>query len=219
MDRAAIREADLGLLRVHVDVDLGGRQVEVHDADGISPPLEDGAIGLRHGPGERPVTHGASVDEQVERDRPGARALGRGQVRLDAQRATLGRRRLEPLPLERLTHALAPARCAEPVARGPPVAHEEERHVRSGERREEDRLAHVRGLGPRRLQELAPRRDVEEELADLHRGPFRRAGGPRGGRGSALDGDLRGLGRPTRCSGAPRLETRTCGAGRGRPCA
>ena len=166
-DAARVGEAHLRLLRVHVDVDHLRRQRDVHDPDRVPPRLEDRPVRLRHGARQLPVLHRATVHEDVQRDGAGARTLGRREVRLDVHRATLTLAGLEALLRDDLTHPLEARSGPRDLARDLAVAAEREAHARGREGREHEHLSHVSALGRRGLEELAARRDVEEEVAHL----------------------------------------------------
>ena len=224
-ERARVGEAHLGLLRVHVDVDLGRaglrrRRRRPDSAPARAPsrrPARRRARAARSRTG-RPLTSRCSPPAPARARSGGARCAS------SCIGPALARARLEPLArVERLRRPLAARRGAEPLARRAAVAHEEEADVGPRERREQQRLADVRRLRPRRLQELAARGDVEEEVADLdarslggaRRPRPRRRRRPRAATSIALARAARArrraaASRPTRCSAAPRRGSRTC---------
>ena len=208
--RPRVGEADLGLLRVDVDVHVRRRDLDVHDAHRVPAGLEDRAVGLRDGARERPVAHRASVDQEVQRGGARARTLRGRQVRLELHRAGAARAGLEPLArVERLRRPFAPGSRAKPLARAAPVANEKEADVGPGERGEEERLAHVGRLRPGRLQELAARRDVEEEVTHLDAGPLGDARRARTRGSAALEQDLDALLRASSARRKPQLRDRS----------
>ncbi len=220
-DAARVDEAHLGFLRMNVHVDELVREIEVDDTERITPPFEHRAVRLRDGARERSVANGAAVDEEMEAGRAGARALGGAEVRFDVDGGARSDARLEPLAAEHLRRPLGARRHAEVLARDLAVARQDERDVGARERRHRDCLPDARRLGRRRLEEFAPRRDVEEQIGDLDgrsgRGPCCTNAGGR----SPFDDELDPFRRlvparherqpatPTRRSGAPRRETRT----------
>ena len=64
-NRAGIAEADLGLGRVDVDVDLVAREVEEQGEHRVAVAGEQVLIGGAHRADQQPVLHRPAVDEQI----------------------------------------------------------------------------------------------------------------------------------------------------------
>ncbi len=193
-DGAPVVESDLRLLRVDVDVDDLRRKVEVDDANRVPAGLEHAAVGEGDAAREGPVAHGTPVDEEEEVGGAGARALGAGEVGLDAEGAALAEAGGEGLAGEHGAGALLAALGAVPLADHAPVAREDEGDARLAQRGGLDDLGDARRLGGGGLEELAARRHVEEQLAHLDHGARGAAGGGDHGLGAAVDGDAGALG-------------------------
>src|SRR5260370_33820809 len=161
-ESARVRKTYLRLLRMHVDVDLSGLGIEIHNPHRIAPRLQSGAIRLRDGPSECPIAHGTPIDEKVQTHRSRAGALRRSQVRLDLHGATLAGACLQPLACECLGRALASCRHVQPFTRGAAVAREEEADRVPSKPAEQHCLRDVSGLRAVRLEKLSPRWNVEE---------------------------------------------------------
>jgi hypothetical protein len=193
---AGVREPHLGLLRVDVDVDELGRQLEVHDADRVAAGLEHRTVRVGDRARDRAIVDRAAVHEEPQARRAEARALGQAQVGLEPEWAELPRALHELPPRQDLRHALGARLDAQELAHPAAVAGEGDRDagVRQGDA--VDGLAHVSRLRRGAAQELQAGGDVEEQIShrDLGAGrhaarldsardrpaPLRRAAGSRG---------------------------------------
>ena len=183
-DDLGVFEPDLRLGRMDVDVDVGEGQPQEEEGLRRPAPLEDARIGLAQRRHEDPVLDRTAVDEEVldrlvgapgQRQRGQALDPGLALLRGDVHEAVdhlLAEDLEDPLPERR--DRRAGERLAGPV---------DEREPDAG--RGQRGLGHVLGHGPElglaRAEELPPRRQVEEEVADLDaRAP---------GEGDVRDGD------------------------------
>ena len=64
VQRPLVGEPDLGLRRVHVHVDVGGRQLELDDGDRVSAGRERGIVSLLDRIGERAALNPPSIGEE-----------------------------------------------------------------------------------------------------------------------------------------------------------
>src|SRR5262249_51086107 len=140
------------------------------------------------------IADGAAVHEEEELRGAGAGALGPREVGLDGEGAPLAPYGGELFAGEGTPGALFAGRGAEPLADDAAVARQDERDAGPAERRGLDDLRDARGLRRGRLEELAARRDVEEELAHLDHGAGRGGGRSDGALAASLDAHERALG-------------------------
>jgi hypothetical protein len=126
---------------------------------------------VRDGDGERAITHRPRVDEQAQAAGARTRRFGARQVSFHAQRTAFTDARCERLVFEQLFHALLARPDTQELTDPAPVSHEGEGDIRTRKSGVLDDLGDVAGLRRARTQELAARRDVEEEVVDLHARP------------------------------------------------
>ncbi len=201
--RGHVAEPQLGLRRMHVHVQLVRRQVEPQRHHRMASHGDHVAIGdahraLQHRIGDRPA-----VDRQRLRRRGGAGDRRRAGEAGDAQRPAFARHRdhrLRRLRAEQRRDALG-AVLPRQVERDAAVAFQPERHLGRGQRQAAHRGLGVVRLGARMLEELAPRRGGEEQVAHHHARPHGAGGGRDIRDRAALDADLRGVRRTGRARG------------------
>ena len=190
-----------------VDVDAVGRQRQQHDAERKAARRQEFAVAAGECERQRRTFHQPRVDEEIL---PGTRVavpVGRTEDAGHAD-AFLGQRRLrvrQPDDVARpvaAQHGLGAAfhvRVPRGVEHLPPVRAETEMDVGVRQRQPDQRVVYLMAFRGRRLEEGAPRRCVEEDVARGHRRAGRAAGGRNlhvrpafGPHTHALDG----LGRP-----------------------
>ncbi len=176
---AAVAKAHLVLGRM--DVDVHRRRVDFQEQhEGRMPAVEQHvAVGLAHRVGDQLVAHHAPVDVEILQVRLAAREGRQADPAPQAQAATFdldGQRLLEEGRATDRGHA---ARAADVVPglmqaeHGLAVVAQMECHIETGQRQALDHFLQVVELGFFRPQELAPRRRVEEQVTDFHRGADR----------------------------------------------
>ena len=168
-----VAEAHLLLARMHVDIDEFGVEVEMQREDGVATVEHHVAIRLPHGVAGQSIPHRAAVDE--EELAVGAAVGMRGQADAAPQPEARhflvdGHGMLGETVAEHAFHSLWERFRARIVLHGSPRLRQAKADAGVGQRRAPDGFGDVQRLGAFRLQELAPRRGVEEELADFHRG-------------------------------------------------
>ena len=174
MDVARLAEADLVLGRMHVDVHHPGLDPQIQHERRIARARERVA---EPDPDRMPhdvVAYAASVHEEELEVGAGARGLRRGQESAHRQAARLEGdlqrplRELLPQQARETARALhAPGRLEHLAG----VVVERERDVGTGEGEPAHRVLDVPELGAGGAQELAPGRNVVEQVPHLHRGP------------------------------------------------
>jgi hypothetical protein len=175
--QALIEKAHFRFRRVHVDVDAIGRQLDeqVH----LRAALLDcrDAVGLLDGVRDGAVADDALVDEDVLRPARGALLAERRDESAHAQPGRLldDRHQIRPVAVD-LIEALLVAAGRRRLEQDAAAAPQDEADVGIAERQLGGQARHLRRLGGVGLQELAPRGQVEEQVADLDERPFRRAG-------------------------------------------
>ena len=172
-----LQEPHLRLGRMDVDVHPFVRELQEQVHLGAARLDGGAAVGVVHRVQDGAVLDRAAVDEQVLRtaDRPVGGQRG-GQTGEPHPRRLLAHRdqpRPIPVDLEETVGERLHRRVVEERARAAPQP-EADRGVREGDLRQGAR--DVAGLGPVRLEELAPGRHVVEEVADLDGGPLRQPG-------------------------------------------
>ena len=181
--QGGLEETDLGLRRVHVDVDPVGRQLdeEVH----LGPAFLDGGlvVGVGDRVGDGAVLHGPAVDEDVLRPPRATGGLSREAGHEPRHRDP--RRLLADLDevvavLVELEQPVREALDRRPPREAAGPARQGEADPVPAQRELGDEPRDLGGLGAVRLQELAARGHVVEEVGDLDDGAFRRAGLARG---------------------------------------
>ena len=173
---AAVAEAHLDLGRVHVHVDARGVDLEVEHVDRLALAVQHVLVGAAHRVRQHLVAHETAVD--VEELVVGARARRIG----DAGAADHAHRAAHMLDDDALRHEILAERIAQALLAllaGAPlldqlaVVPDREAHVGPRQRMAAHRLDAVGELGGIGLEELAPRRGREEQLAHLDRGAAR----------------------------------------------
>ena len=177
VDQPLLDEPHLRLGRVDVDVDALVRQLQEQVHLGAARLDGGAAVGVVHRVQDGPVLHRAAVDEQV---------LGAAGRPVGGQRR---RQTVQPDPRRLLAHLDQPRPIAvdleEPVGEGRHRGMVEQRaraaaqpktHLDMGEGKLRQRARDVAGLGPVGLEELAPRRHVVEEVANLDGGALGKPG-------------------------------------------
>ena len=168
---ARIAKAHLDLGRMDVDVDALGRDGDEEQVRRLAAAVQDVVVGGAHRVRDQLVAHVAAVDVDVLQVGARARRLGRAGSAGDRQAAevdgdgaaVLGESGAEQVAGARFGAAARPAR--DRLA----VVPDREGEVGPDQRVPAHRLDAVGELGRLGLQELAPRRRVEEELAHLDR--------------------------------------------------
>ena len=177
VDGARIAEANLGFLRVDVDIDAPRVELEPQRERGLPVVVQHVAIGLAQRMLQHAVADVAAVDEQVLPAALRGKRRPHGEAREpDARGLGVDRRRMhDKIVTQQLLDAHAPARRDEPMhdAR---VVREREAGRRMGERDAAERLLAMRPFGRLGAQELAPGRRVEEQLLDGDAGSRRQRG-------------------------------------------
>ena len=235
--RARVAEAQLGLGRMDVDVDLAGidREEERHHRKAVAE--DEIGIGGAHRAEQHLVAHRAAVDEVELAERIGAR-IGRQprEPRDDdavprqspAARRCRRNRRPSPAP-SRAASAPVAVDCAGQLTALRSRAVEHEMHLRVGHREALDDVGDRRGLGPLGLEELEPRRHRGEEVRAPRRScpgsspaaPARSCRRARPSSRSPLAASAgarrdRQIATPRRSRPAPRRESPACGYRRAR---
>ena len=175
---ARIAEAHLGLGRMHVHVHPLRRDLQEQHIAGLTAAVQHVLVGGAHAVRQQPVAHMAAVDIDVLQVGAGPRGLRQAGAAVHRQRPEL-QRHLAAVAREGLAEHIAQAllRIARaPLLDQPALVPDLEADLGSRQRMAAHRLQAVRQLGGVGLQELAPRRRREEQLAHLHR----RADGARG---------------------------------------
>ena len=171
VDFARIAKAHLDLGRMHVDVDALGRDGDEEQVRRLAAAVQDVVVGGAHRVRDQLVAHVAAVDVDVLQVGTRARRLRRSGSTGDRQAAEVdgdGAAVLGESGAEQVARARfgAPAR---PARHRLAVVPDREGEVGPHQRVPAHRLDAVGELGRLGLQELAPRRRVEEELAHLDR--------------------------------------------------
>ena len=178
-----VAEADLELGRMRVRVDAARVELEEHDERRLARLEQHVLISEPHRVAKQLVAHEAAVHERVLHVGLAARERRRREPALEAH--ALDRAREESRAAEELGAAerLDPRLLRRAVAGDrqspalPAVVREVELDVEARQREILQRRLDVTGLGLVRALELAPRRRVEEKVADFDRGPERVRGG------------------------------------------
>ena len=164
-----LAEADLALGGVDVDVDRGGVEVEEEEEDGAAAGVER-RVGLAHGRVDGRGGGGAAVDEEELLGAVRAGAVGQAREAPDADAGERGVDRAEPLEELRaveVAEAVLEGIAGRELVQEHAVALEREGDAVVGECERVEHRAHERLLGLVGAQELAARREVEEEVAHL----------------------------------------------------
>ena len=171
VDLARIAKANLDLGRMHVDVDALRRDRDEEQVRRLASAVQDVVVGGAHRVRDQLVAHVAAVDVDVLQVGPRARRLRRSGATGDCQAAEVDGDGAAVLG------ELAPSRSAvraselasRPARDRLAVVPDREGEVGAHQRVPAHRFDAVGELGRLGLQELAPRRRVEEELAHLDR--------------------------------------------------
>jgi len=179
MHRASVAKAHLDLGRVHIDVHQLGRDLQEERIGRLPAAVKlvfvRGADGVRH----QAVAHEAAVDEQVLLVGAAARGLGAADAAGQRQRTPLHRQRAaggHEVGAQHVAQSLRGGIVEQRRHHGAPLCHQpafvpdRKAHVGPRQRMAAHGVQRMRQLGGVALQEFAPRRGVEEELAHLHRG-------------------------------------------------
>ena len=179
VDQARVAEAHLVLGRMHVDVDAARVEFEEQHVGRLAAMEQHVGIGLLHRMRDAAVAHGATVDVEVLLVGAGA-VVGRladpamqAQARPPAwsTRSAL-RANSSPSASCRRTSRQQVA-LALPAPRRLAVVGDAQFHVRPRQRQLPQPFLDVAQLGALGLEELAPRRHVEEQVAHFDRGALR----------------------------------------------
>ncbi len=172
--QARIAEANVGLGRMHVDVDEGRIDLEEQRGHRMAVAWQNVGIGAANGPRDQLVAHRPAVDMGILGERAGA-SEGRNRdqagephpfplgVKRDRVVGELAAHHLGDAPRRRLW-----PRLRGEVERVAVAAREREAHLRKGDRDALDDVGDGIGLGLPALHELQPRGRGEEEVAHLH---------------------------------------------------
>jgi hypothetical protein len=197
---ARLAEAHLDLRRVDVHVDPVRRDVDEQRIGRLPAAVQHVLVGRAHAVSDQLVAHVAPVDVDVLLVGTRARRFGRAGPAGDAQHAQIERdlaAGLDEVVAEQVVQARF-GRGAAPLLDQPAFVPHREGHVGPHERMAAHRLDAMGELGGVALEEFAPRRRAEEELAYLDA----RADRARGGRelaGAAVEPlRVRGLRRAAR---------------------
>ena len=180
MDGTGIAEAHLDLGRVHVDVDARRVDLDEQHVGRLLLAVQHVLVGGAQRVGDEAVAHVAAVDVDVLVVAARARRGGQADAAVDGDRADLGGERaavVHELVAQHVADALRLVGRAPLLDQLALVPHGEA-HARPHQRVAAHGLDAVRQLGGVGLQELAPRRRAEEQLAHLDGGALR-AGGRR----------------------------------------
>ena len=167
------------------------------------------AVGVVHRVQDGAVLHRAAIDEQVLR--AAGRAVGGqrggqpGQTNPGRLLAHLDQPRPIPVDLEEPVGEARHRRVVEEAAR---TASQPEAHLGAREGELRQRARDVPGLGTVRLQELAPGRNVVEEIADLDGGALRQSGLGHPRLRAAVDADLDAARRAAGAGAQPQVRHR-----------
>ena len=88
--RLRIAESELGLGRMHVHVDLVGRQREEERKHGMPPVGHEVAVTAAHGAGEKLVAHRPAIDHEMLAEAVGAMERGEAGKALNGKRSARG---------------------------------------------------------------------------------------------------------------------------------
>ena len=171
--RLRIAESELGLGRMHVHVDLVGRQGEEERKHGMPPVGHEVAVTAAHGAGEQLVAHRPAIDHEMLAEAVGAMQRG------EAGEAFNGKRSARGAHGKRVGHELLAEDAAKPrkpmveqprrtriePQRGAVSGREAEGDLRVGERQALHHIGDGRGLGALGFHEFEPRRRRIEQVA------------------------------------------------------
>ena len=166
-----VAKAHLDLGRMHVHIDRARVEIEEQEIGGLPLAVQELGVAFAHRVGEHAVAHVASVHEEVLAIASRLRRLRRAGEPAQAHAARRGldrHRRLGELAPEERQRPLA-QRIASHVAARPPVMAQRKGDLRLRERQAPEHLVAMAEFGRLALQELAPRRRVEVEVAHRHR--------------------------------------------------
>ncbi|VFT25795.1 Uncharacterised protein [Pseudomonas aeruginosa] len=179
MDHPAVTEANFVLGRVHVDVHHRRIDFEEQHEGRMPAVVQHVAISLAHRVGDQLVAHHAPVHIEVLQVRLAAREGRQADPTPQVQAVALDLDRQRLLEECLAAHRADPARAGQLVSRlvqgedGLAVVAQVESHVETGQRQALDDFLQMVELGLLGAQELAPRRGVEEQVANLDAGPHR----------------------------------------------
>ena len=168
------RNRTSALVGMHVDVDRVRRHLDEQVHLGAALLDRRDAVGIDDRVRDRPVLDDPPVDEHVLRSARRSLLGERRDVAADPQAARLLPHLEQVVPLavqliqpiaQRSPRAGTAAPCVPPLVSVKPISGIGQRQLRGDAR-------HLRGLGGVGLQELAPRRQVVEEIVDLDDGAF-----------------------------------------------
>ena len=175
-DRPRVGEAHLRLRGVHVHVHEVRGKLHEDERLEATVPRSRRPVRLHHRLRQRPVAHGAPIDEEPQAGTRRPRAVGtrdeaahRGPVRAALDRHQI----LQQLRAEELEEPRRQAVHGRRLEHGAPAGAKREAGLGPRQRQKRHGLGHVRGLGRGRAQELAPGRQRPEEVAHLHGRPAR----------------------------------------------
>ncbi len=165
-----VAEAQLGLRRVHVHVDLLGGQVERQRHHRIATGGDHLAIADAHGGAQQRIGDWPAVHHQMQLRRAGAGQAGQRREAGQPEPAALGghgNERGGGLGAEQRGGAGAGVLGGD-VEGEAAVALQADGDMRRGQRQAAHGDHRLLGLDPRRFQEFAPRRGGEEQVGDDH---------------------------------------------------
>jgi hypothetical protein len=193
VDETLVEKPHLGLRRMHVDVNSIGRQLDeqVH----FGTPFFDRrhAIGLLDRMRDRSIPNDTAIDEDVLRsaNRPLLGEGGDEAAHNDPRRGLVDADEVRPVAVD-LVEPFVDRPGRRRLEQQAIAAAQNETDLVITQRELRDETRHLRGLGGIGLQELPPRRQVEEDLPDLDKGSSRCANFPDGHEFARFDPDLSG---------------------------
>jgi hypothetical protein len=173
VDKTAVAEADFQLCGMDVDVHRTGVDLQEQQVGRMAPVVQDIGVGLANGVGDDAVAHRPAIDKEVLQVGLTPRRCRRAKQAAQAQAGTglvqpagvvqegLVEHGRQPLPFEGIIDGLQPDRRTA-------IVRQAELDFRVRQRRRAHQFLDVAELGAFAAQELAPGRDVEEQLAHFH---------------------------------------------------